>query len=291
VQSTEPFVAVGFSRARRQAEDWALVLTAEQIPNALQAADGGFELWVREGDAERSAQALAAFERESAPAAELRPPRLEHGPTAVGFVLAGLLPLLFAAAHASSAGWLARGTADARAILDGEPWRAVTALTLHADAPHVLGNAVSCAVFATLLFRAIGPGLGASLMLAAGAAANLLNAWLHGPGHVSVGASSAVFGAVGVLAGLQFAERWRFRFHRRRAWLPLAAGLGLLAMLGTAGERTDISAHLLGLACGIPLGAIAGFAFRRPPSAALQASLLTAALATVAGTWLCAALL
>jgi rhomboid protease GluP len=93
---------------------------------------------------------------------------------------------------------------------------------------------------------------------------------------------------VGLLVGLQFAAHWRIRLQRRRAWLPIAAGLGLLAMLGTGGERTDIAAHAFGLAAGIPLGAIAASGLHRPPSRAVQAVLLAGALAIVVGAWLCA---
>jgi membrane associated rhomboid family serine protease len=288
VCSLEPLVAVGVTRSRREAEDWALVLSAEQIPHELRLAEGEFQLRVQRGDAERSAAALRSYEQERLPTADPRPPRLEYGATAAGFALAALLPLFFWVVEHSDLPWLERGSADSTRILQGELWRAVTSLTLHADVGHVLGNALSCALFATLLFRTLGPGLGASLMLGSGALANLANAALHGPGHVSIGASSAVFGAVGVLVGLQCAERWRFRFLRRRAWLPLAAGLALLAQLGTGGERTDILAHGLGLLAGAPLGAGAALGLRAPPRGALQACLLGAALATLAGAWLCA---
>jgi rhomboid protease GluP len=282
-------VAVAFSPVRRQAEDWSLVLTVEQIPHELRGSDRGFQLFVDEADAERSALVLSSFEQESrvrrsAP----RAPRIQYGPTVAGFVLAAALPLFAMVIDAHAAVWMARGSADSTVLLGGQLWRALTALTLHVDAPHVLGNALSCGVFGTLLFRALGPGLGSALMLAAGAGGNWLNAWLRGPGHDSVGASTALFGALGVLVGLQFAERWRYRFDRRRAWLPLGAGLALLAMLGTAGERTDIPAHLLGLVVGIPLGAIAGFGLRAPPRPLVQYALCAASLAALAGAWLLA---
>jgi hypothetical protein len=37
---------------------------------------------------------------------------------------------------------------------------------------------------------------------------------------------------------------------------PLAAGLGLLAMLGSSGEQTDLGAHLFGLLVGVVAGII-----------------------------------
>jgi membrane associated rhomboid family serine protease len=46
-------------------------------------------------------------------------------------------------------------------------------------------------------------------------------------------------------------------FRIRSLLLPLGAGAGLLAMLGTEGERTDLGAHFFGFLCGLALGLIA----------------------------------
>ena len=40
--------------------------------------------------------------------------------------------------------------------------------------------------------------------------------------------------------------------------LPLAAALGLLGLLGSSGENTDLGAHLFGFGCGIVLGLLWG---------------------------------
>ena len=51
-----------------------------------------------------------------------------------------------------------------------------------------------------------------------------------------------------------------FRSNQRRNWtLPLAAALGLLALLGASGENTDIGAHLFGFISGIWLGLLSEF--------------------------------
>ena len=82
-------------------------------------------------------------------------------------------------------------------MLAGEWWRAVTALTLHADLAHVLANAVAIAIFLGAVARRLGPALATWLALAAGVAGNVLTALVAGGGHVSLGASTAVFGALG----------------------------------------------------------------------------------------------
>ena len=108
--------------------------------------------------------------------------------------------------------------------------------------------------FLTAVCRNLGPGLGAATVLGVGALGNLLNAWFHGFDHVSVGASTAVFGALGVLGGMGVVQRRRLGIHGRRAWIPLAAGVAILAMIGTGGPRVDLWAHLWGFVAGAGAG-------------------------------------
>lgn len=176
------------------------------------------------------------------------------------------------------------GAADAARILDGESWRTMTALTLHADAAHLVGNAAAGALLGTAVCRALGAGVGAALIVASGVAGNALNAWVRGGPHVSVGASTAVMGAIGVLSGLAFVRARRARRRRMRAWLPLAAGLGLLAMLG-ADPRSDLGAHAFGFVCGIAFGAMVGRWMPAVPGRPVQWPLALALLALTLAAW------
>ncbi len=155
-----------------------------------------------------------------------------------------------------SISWHLAGRADAGLILAGEWWRCVTALFLHADAGHLLANAGALAVLASLLARRIGSGLTWGLFVLAGSLGNAVNAWAQAPDHLSVGASTGVFGLIGVLAG------GAGRAGRDSRWqiLLLATGFGfsLLAMLGAGEERVDLGAHLFGLCCGLPFGFLVG---------------------------------
>ena len=254
----------------------------------MQRAHDAWWLVVAEANAERAAEQIDSYERENPPAPPKPPPIPVYGRSYLGGLTGLALVIFFAVSsdRSSDIAWYADGAANARAILGGEWWRTITALTLHADIAHVFANALSSLVFGTLVFYLLGPGLGSWLILGSGVAGNFLNAWLRGPGHLSVGASTALFGAIGVLCGLQATRRWRVRTARGGAWLPLAAGLALLAMLGTAGERTDVSAHLLGLLCGIPLGAMAALSLKRPPQPKVQWPLFAAALLSLTAAWL-----
>jgi len=193
-------------------------------------------------------------------------------------------------AGADAGGWFRAGSAVARSIVrDHELWRAVTALTLHADAAHLFGNAVASLVFVTALGRWLGPGLALLLTLASGTLGNLLTAYIYATTHNSVGASTSTFGALGVLGGLQFVRRFRDASigRLRRALLGIAAALGLLAMLGM-GERSDVVAHATGLGFGVLGGVAAALLARRPVSPRWQAVCLAATASVVSGAWLLA---
>jgi membrane associated rhomboid family serine protease len=99
-----------------------------------------------------------------------------------------------------------------------------------------------------------------------------------------VGASTAIFGAVGILAALGIARRRRHGIGGRRALAPIAAGLGLLAMLGTSG-RADLWGHLFGLIAGAVLGLAGARAFARPPGLAVQWLLGGASVAVFLACW------
>jgi membrane associated rhomboid family serine protease len=91
-------------------------------------------------------------------------------------------------------------------------------------------------------------------MITAGAAGNVLSALVRSPEHTSIGASTAIFASIGLLAALRQARRGDQAFSALRNWVPVAGGLALLAFLGLSGENTDILAHVLGFGSGIAAG-------------------------------------
>ena len=99
-------------------------------------------------------------------------------------------------------------------------------------------NGVAALVFFSAVGRWMGAGLGALAILVSASLANLLAAVRHKPNVVSVGASTATFAALGMVAGLQVARRLRLRTRRGYAWVPLGAALALFAMPGV-GAGTD----------------------------------------------------
>ena len=249
-----------------QAEEWALVLTAAGIPNAIEVDASGFILLAAGDDSLRAHAALAAYDDERRVATPLVS---EPYPWISGVGLGLLLLWLFTLSGTPSPGsrWFAAGGAAADRILAGEVWRAVTALTLHVDVMHVLGNAVATAVLAPPLVQRFGAGATLVLLLLAGAFGNVLAALTHDPRHVAVGASTATFGAVGLLTALRLLPREPPT--RSKRWTAPVAGVLLLVTLGAA-PGADIAAHLFGFVVGAALGALAGFTVRRRARALVQ---------------------
>jgi rhomboid protease GluP len=275
---------VRIARERRDAEEASLVLTALGVPHAVEQDDGGWRVSVEARDEAAARTALDDAARE--------PPRARHAGPVAPFTLAGVhVAVLLAAAYVMTGPRAARtpafvaGQADARRILEGEWWRSVTALTLHGDGAHLLGNALFGALFLGALGSLVGSGVAVATALAAGACGNLLNAWFRAPHHYAVGASTAIFGVVGALSGAAFRRRRDGTAGTARAWLALGAGLGLLAMLGSS-EESDVGAHLLGFAVGVPFGWALPQGRRAVTAAQVGCALASAAIVAIA--WLLA---
>ncbi|MGC4117487.1 MAG: rhomboid family intramembrane serine protease [Myxococcales bacterium] len=272
----------------------AVVHAAAEIPYRIEERPEGWAVLTAPEDASQSAKELAAFAEENghhARPVEPQPVVGMPGGWAAGLVWAlALVAFHFLVRNWFGAmPWVERGVSSAAKVLHGEPWRSVTALTLHADFPHVLANAAACVLFVGVVARWLGPGLGSLLVLLSGAAGNLVNAWYYGARHDSLGASTATFGAIGLLGALQFGRLWTRGPARRPAWVAIAASLGLFAMLGTS-VKSDVLAHLWGLAAGFVLGLPVALALRgrKVPGEAVQAVLAGVTATSVVVAWLVA---
>ena len=251
---------VASTPSRETAATWSLVLWAADIVHEVVPIEDGFLITVDSDDLEGARQELQAYEEENRDwppqeSASLPANTTDVSPPPTVLLMGGLV-LIYAITGPWSDGspWFANGAVmGAKILAHGEWWRVVTALTLHSNPVHLLGNVLIGGFLVHFLLRAIGSGLGLFLLIICGAAGNALNIMAHGQGHNSVGFSTAVFAAIGILTGQQ-SIRKKKRF--RTMLPPLAAGLGLLAMLGASGEHTDLGAHLFGLLTGIVVGII-----------------------------------
>jgi membrane associated rhomboid family serine protease len=262
-----PLAIVGHYADLATARERALVAAAREVAHRIDRAGDGWVLLVPISAHDEIARELAAFEHEE----RARPPEAAPVPLAKAssvslYVFAWLLGTCFFLQSIAPPVWTERGAADSIAIIQrGEWWRTFTALTLHADLPHVAANIATGVLFAVFLLPQLGTGLTWLAIVLSGALGNALNSWAYGrESHVTIGASTAVFGALGLLVSLDFLARWRAP-HTRSRWqlvLPLGAGLALLAFLGSGGEdaereRIDYMAHFWGFVAGVVLGAVA----------------------------------
>jgi rhomboid protease GluP len=126
---------------------------------------------------------------------------------------------------------------EAGRVTSGEWWRTVTALTLHVDLAHLGANLVFGALFGLLAGQALGGGVAWLLIVMAGALGNFANAWLQLPEHISIGASTAVFSALGLIVVHAVRPDAASREPVRR-WSPVVGGVLLLAFLGV-GRRAN----------------------------------------------------
>jgi membrane associated rhomboid family serine protease len=258
--AAEQWVTVATRLTEARVNELALVLTARGVPFQRQPGAGGWELWVPLAMAPAAATELTLYKHENARQIGSRPlEEVGAGKAGVAWYAATLLAV-FLALHTDlfNRDWLGAGRLEAGRLLDGEGWRAVTALTLHVDLDHLGGNLAFGSFFGYFVGRYLGHGVGWLAVVLGAGAANVLNAWVQSPAHRSIGASTAVFAALGLLV----AYTWRRGFLRDTPWRarmpPIVAGLGLLAFTGTSGENTDLGAHLFGFVMGIALGIVLG---------------------------------
>jgi membrane associated rhomboid family serine protease len=265
--------AVELYRSTRAAEceDRAFVLTAVGLPNEIAVEDGQFVLWV---NAWAFAQARHHIEHHTAETiaakkpAVMLPKPFVHPHAWIGSIFYAAVLLFVSGALAKGVGPLnlfQLGDLDAARVQAGEWWRAWTALTLHLDIDHLALNLGAGVWLGLLAGRRLGYGLAWMLIVSGAALANLLEALGAPPTHRAVGASTAVFAALGLLAAYGWVERyhvpqpWAFR------WGPLVAGIILLGWAGSQGENTDVFAHVAGFSVASLLGAAAALPFIRVP--------------------------
>lgn len=252
---SDPWIAIFEHRSARACADAAFVLLALGIPHEQLQEPHHWSLWVPSANAAQARQELEAYWQEKGRVADRRGARqtIDSGILgALGYLLTiWALPWF---EGRSAIDFRGAGALQAGATLAGEYWRALTALTLHADLPHIASNSAFGVLFGTLLARQLGSGIASLAILLAGIGGNLLNAAMRAPEFQSIGASTAVFGALGLLATVIWRTGYYHHGTWRRAVAPLFAAFALFAFTGTGGLRTDVLAHLCGLLCGAALG-------------------------------------
>ncbi len=127
-------------------------------------------------------------------------------------------------------------------------------MTLHLDQEHLLGNVLFGAVAGIAASRLLGPGVAWASILGAAALANYAEILISPITHRAVGASTAVFAALGLLSGMAWRQRLTLRERLWYRWAPLIAGICLLTLLGAGSAHVDVLGHALGFLFGLGVG-------------------------------------
>lgn len=247
-----------FHGADRKKANLVLTILASQSINAQLTAlpSGKYEIRVPVPEQDRARHHLERYALENRPFARQiagTSPSSFYSPATL--VIIGILVLVHAACIHTGLHDQAvfKFGASSYFIRQGDAFRAITALFLHSDARHLLGNMAGLIVFAAPLVRLTGFGTGPFLLLCAGTTGNLLSNGLGQGAGISIGASTAVMAAAGMLGARQVLVSRNITLIKTLA--PLAAGATLMAMF-SHGERTDVSAHFFGFGAGVGVGMI-----------------------------------
>ncbi len=238
-----------------------LVLEAAGIPSQIRQEPGKSIIVVPASFAAKARYEIDAYasENQPSPSGTTTVPEQRNGwPGVVGYAIVVVLMFVLERHGILSEEWFDAGKTDAGLICQGEWWRTVTALSLHSDLVHLAGNLVFGGLIGLFVGQLLGSGLAWISILFAGAAGNLLNAVVRDPRHTSVGASTAVFAAFGIVAAFATIRRRHLRASKFARYTPIIGAVILLSYLGTSGERTDVFAHVAGFVAGLLLGALYG---------------------------------
>jgi membrane associated rhomboid family serine protease len=273
---------------------WLAAMQTLGIPCELRREPGGSVLLVPAEHLARARQEVQTYEETNADWPPPVPPIPEHDPVPGAvlwsvFIVAILLVFHLTTGPAEEGGrYFAPGMLDVGRAKGGEWWRMVTSLALHADFPHVAANSLALLALGISASYQLGPGMAWTLALAGGIGGNALEAWVAQPGRRSLGASTAVFALLAILAVLRCAALWRKEGRPTtvwsRSWLPLFAALGALGFLGTS-PGSDLAGHALGFVAGLFLGLGAAALPRRPLGEVWQVPLCVLPLGLIAWAW------
>jgi membrane associated rhomboid family serine protease len=155
--------------------------------------------------------------------------------------------------NALSSVLIAFGAKDNDLILQGQYWRFVTPIFLHANLLHVGLNMLNLAVLGVFLERLVGHMRFLLIYMTTGIV-SIIASFYFMPQEISVGASGAIFGLVGAYSVFVLMHRRAFRKGGIPALLWLIIVIAGNLSIGFFVPNVDNYAHLGGLLSGCLLG-------------------------------------
>ncbi|MBU0996297.1 MAG: rhomboid family intramembrane serine protease [Proteobacteria bacterium] len=236
---------------------YILIFSAAGIPHKVFHSQDGFTILIHEMDYEKATHNLIRYFEENPLQPDekiLNPVEYPKSPTGIFTALFIFLSHVIPVLVLDRTAYVDIYAASSQRIVTGELYRAVTALFLHDGPVHLLSNMAGMAIFGSIACSVSGWGAGIFMILMTGVLGNLLTALFYADiWHRSIGASTAVFGAVGIFTGWEFRSRLKISMNRFRVFLPLGSAIALLGFF-SSGKNTDIMSHLLGCISGVVAG-------------------------------------
>ena len=144
----------------------------------------------------------------------------------------------------------------------GEWWRLFTAMFLHGGMTHILMNMFSLYLIGRGVDLYFEKKAYISIYLFSGLLGGLASLYMHpDPNSVGIGASGAIFGVFGALAGFFLAHREKIATQSKAFMKDFGIVLAMNLVLGLSIPSIDVSAHIGGLVIGL----IGGFVISKNP--------------------------
>jgi len=134
-------------------------------------------------------------------------------------------------------------------VLNGEWSQLFTAMFLHGGMTHLLMNIFSLYLIGRGVEQNFDIKSYLALYLFSGLLGSLASLYMH-PASVGVGASGAIFGIFGAMAGFFLANRDKIEAHTKAFMKDFAIIIGINLVLGFSISSVDVSAHVGGLVAG-----------------------------------------
>ena len=143
---------------------------------------------------------------------------------------------------------------------NGEWWRLFTAMFLHGGMTHILMNMVSLYIIGRGMEMYFDTKSYLSIYLFSGLIGGLASLYIH-PQSVGIGASGAIFGVFGALAGFFIAHRKHLGAHTKAFMKEFTVIVVINLVFGLSIPAVDVSAHIAGLLVGF----VGGFLLSKDP--------------------------
>jgi len=145
-------------------------------------------------------------------------------------------------------------------VLDGQWWRLLTAMFLHGGMTHVLMNMFSLYLIGRGAEAYFSKSAYLSIYLFSGFLGSFASLLMHDE-SIGLGASGAIFGLFGALAGFFLAYKEQIQDHSKAFMKQFGIIIGINLIIGLAIPQVDVSAHIGGLV----IGFIGGFMLSKKP--------------------------